>query len=214
MKLLLTSSGLRHKKIAAALTEMVGKPASETKVAFIPTAANVENGSKDWQVNQLLALWRFGYSYIDIVDPSAAGVADWKERLAEADVIFVGGGNTFHLLEQARASGLADWLTENLEGKVYVGSSAGSILATPTIGVGGLGQADRNINNLQDLTALGLVDFEFIPHAFRMFSEEAMENYAKASKHNVYAADDTTAIKVVDGNIEVISEVYWKLHEK
>jgi len=97
---------------------------------------------------------------------------------------------------------------------VYVGSSAGSILATPTIGVGGLGQAARNINNLQDLTALGLVDFEVIPHAFRMFSEEAMQGHAAASPHNVYAIDDTSAVKVVDGKAEVVSEVYWKLFEK
>jgi dipeptidase E len=211
MKLLLTSGGVRNSSIADALKEMVGKSPSDTKIAFVPTAANVEAGNKDWYVNQFLMLWRYGYCWIDIVDPSAGNVNDWKERLAAADVIFVSGGNTYHLLEQARASGLLEWLKHNLESKVYVGSSAGSILATPTINVGGLQQADRNINNLQDLDAMGLVDFEFVPHALSFFTEEVIEDFAKASKHSVYAADDATAIKVVDGKAEVVSEGFWRL---
>ena len=214
MKLLLTSGGIRNSKLADALKELVGKTPSDTKIAFIPTAANVEEGNKDWFVNQFLMLWRYGYSWIDVVDPSAANVNDWKERLAAADVIFVSGGNTFHLLEQARSSGLMDWLKENIESKVYVGSSAGSIIATPTIAVGGVQQVDRNINNLQDLEGLGFVNFEFMPHALRMFSEQIMQEYAKSSKYPVYAADDTTAVKVVDGKAEVVSEVYWRLYEK
>ncbi|HJQ08878.1 MAG TPA: Type 1 glutamine amidotransferase-like domain-containing protein [Candidatus Saccharimonadales bacterium] len=211
MKLLLTSGGVRNKGIADALKGMVGKPASETKIAFIPTAANVEGGNKDWYVGQFLHLWRFGYCWIDVVDPSAANVNDWKERLGEADVIFVSGGNTFHLLEQARATGLLDWLKQHIKSKVYVGSSAGSILVTPTIAVGGLTGADNNINNLQDLQALAFVPFEFIPHTLSFFTMEAVQDYAKSSPHPVYAVDDTTAIKVVNGKSEVISEGFWRL---
>jgi dipeptidase E len=214
MKLLLTSSGIRNASLAKALQEMVGKPASETKICFIPTAANVEAGNKDWYVNQFLQLWRYGYSWIDVVDPSAGGVNDWQERLAAADVIFVSGGNTFHLLEQARASGLADWLKQNLEGKVYVGSSAGSILAAPAIGVAGLENADRNTNDLQDLRGLGLVDFEFMPHYMKFFTVEVAKQYGLASVYPVYAADDATGVKVIDGNAEVVSEGVWKYFEK
>lgn len=214
MKLLLTSGGISTDDISKALREMVGKPASEAKVCVIPTAANVEAGNKDWFINQFVNLWRAGFSWVDIVDPSAADVKDWKERLAAADVIFVSGGNTFYLLERARESGLMDWLKDNLEGKVYVGSSAGSILAAPTIAVSGVRGADNNINNLQDLTGLGLVDFEFIPHAISFFPEEDMEAYAKSSKYDVYAGDDTTAVKVVDGEAEVLSEGFWRLYNK
>lgn len=212
-KLLLTSGGVCNGSIADALKEMVGKPASETKIAFIPTAANVEAGNKDWYVNQFVMLWRYGFVWTDIVDPSAGNVNDWKERLAAADVIFVSGGNTFHLLEQARATGLMDWLKQHLDRKVYVGSSAGSILATPTIAVGGLQQAHRNIHNLQDLEALGFVGFEFVPHMLNFFTEAVVEQYAKGSKYSVYTADDATAVKVIDGKVEVISEGFWKLYE-
>ena len=54
MKLLLTSGGVRNPSIAAALADLVGKPASEVKVAYIPTAANAEEGNKDWFINQFL----------------------------------------------------------------------------------------------------------------------------------------------------------------
>ncbi|PLS80773.1 hypothetical protein CYG49_04065, partial [Candidatus Saccharibacteria bacterium] len=123
MKLLLTSSGLANRTIVNAFNEMVGKSPSDTKIAFIPTAAHGEKGNKDWVINQMLNLWRRGYNWIDIVDPSVAGI-DWCSRLDEADVICMSGGNTFYLLDQARKTGFADWLRQNLESKVYVGGSA------------------------------------------------------------------------------------------
>ncbi|MEK7152605.1 MAG: Type 1 glutamine amidotransferase-like domain-containing protein, partial [Patescibacteria group bacterium] len=178
MKLLLTSGGVRNEAIAQALVDMTAKPASETKVCFIPTAANVETGNKDWYIGQFLNLWRFGFSWIDIVDPSAGGVSDWKTRLAEADVIFVSGGNTFHLLEQSKKSGFIDWLAKNLKDKVYVGSSAGSLFATPTIAAASLAGGDQNLTGLLDLEALSLVPFEFIPHVPSSFSLKDVEAYA------------------------------------
>lgn len=46
MRLLLTSAGITNRLIANALVSMVGKDARDIKVAFIPTAANVEEGDK------------------------------------------------------------------------------------------------------------------------------------------------------------------------
>ena len=48
MKLLLTSAGFTNNKIAQGLIDLVQKPFSELKLAFIPTAANVEPGGKEW----------------------------------------------------------------------------------------------------------------------------------------------------------------------
>jgi len=53
MKLLLTSNGLSNKSIAKALFDLVGKPPSETTIAFIPTAMNPGRGEKDWFVDDL-----------------------------------------------------------------------------------------------------------------------------------------------------------------
>src|SRR3989338_6548996 len=212
MKLLLTSSGVSNRTIAKALLELVGKTPSETKIGFVPIALNVEQGNKDWVVNQFLTLWRHGYNWIDIVDPTAAGV-DWQERLKEVDVIYPSGGNTFHLLDQARKTGFDKWLKNNLKNKVYVGGSASTILLTPNIGVAGIDKIDPNLSGLTDLTGLGLVDFEIVVHVPSMISSESAEKYAKKSKNRIYIFDDETALKIDGKKIEVVTEGSWKTYK-
>lgn len=209
MKLLLTSSGLSKRDIGKALQEMVGKAPSDCKVGFIPTAANVEPYNKDWLIGQFLQLQRYGFYQIDIVDISADGV-DWRARLADVDVLWVSGGNTFHLLDQVRKTGFDHWLKENIDRKVYVGGSASTILMTPSIEIAE--PIDDNYLGLSDLTGLGYVDFEINVHC----DEAAMNltaDYAKSRQNAVYALDDLSAIKVVDGNVEVVSGGTWKLFD-
>ena len=212
MKLLLTSGGIYNKAIGTALQEMVGKSVSEVKVGHIPMAANPEGNNKDWFIQQFVSLWRYGFNWIDIIDPSAAGV-DWRARLAEVDVVFMSGGNTFHLLDQARKTGFGDWLRENIDKKVYVGGSASTVLMTPDITIAGLpGFEDKNLPGLTDLTGLKFVDFEISPHS-EAAMQESMKTYAETARNPVYAIDDNTAIRVIDGKVTVISRGSWKLYE-
>ncbi len=211
MKLLLTSSGLSKRQIGEALQQMVGKAPSDCKVGFIPTAANVEPYNKDWLISQFGQLQRYGFYNIDIIDISADGV-DWRTRLEEVDILWLSGGNTFHLLDQVRKTGFDEWLKENIDKKVYVGGSASSILMTPTIAVAGLESGDENIPGLTDLTGLGYVDFEIEPHCDQV-RFEAIAAYAKTTENSVYALDDLSAIKVIDDNVEVISGGSWKYYE-
>jgi len=211
MKLLLTSSGLSKRDIGAALQGMFDKSPSEVKVGFILTAANVEPYSKDWVISQFNQLQRYGFYQIDIVDIAADGV-DWRGRLANVDMLWLSGGNTFYLLDQVRKTGFDVWLKQNIDHKVYVGGSASTILMTPTIAVAGLEPGDENVPGITDLTGLGYVDFEIEPHcdAARI---ESVKDYADQTDNPVYAIDDLTAIKVVDGDVEVISGGSWKLYE-
>lgn len=205
MKLLLTSTGIVNQKLASALQKLTGKSPSETKIGVIPTAANVEDGNKDWFIAQLTKLQTAGFNWIDVVDPSA-DVVDWQNRLTDVDVIFVSGGNTFHLLDQIRKTGFDNWLKQNLNHKVYVGVSAGSIIAGPTIAISTLPPGDPNLSEITDLTGLGLVDFEVSPHTPEAVSVEANQTYASAVKNVVYALNDQSAIKVDGARVEVISE--------
>ena len=211
MKLLLTSSGLSKRAIGERLQQLVApKTPSEVRVAFIPTAANVEPYSKDWLIGQFLQLQRYGFYQIDIVDIAADGV-DWQSRLAEADVLWLSGGNTFYLLDQVRKTGFDEWLKTHGKGKVYVGGSASTILMTPTIKVAeGI---DENVVGINDLTGLGYVDFEIGVHCDAVMLE-AMAEYARTSEHNVYALDDLSAIVIEDDNVEVISGGSWKYYAK
>ncbi|MBI1857160.1 Type 1 glutamine amidotransferase-like domain-containing protein [Candidatus Saccharibacteria bacterium] len=211
MKLLLTSSGIANRSIAAALRELTGKPSQESKVGFVPIAANAEGRNKDWLINQFLNLWRHGYNWIDIIDPTAADV-QWEDRLKEVDIVFLSGGNTFHLLNQVRKTGFDKWLNKNLKNKVYVGGSASTILATPTIEVASTPPGDPNLPGLNDLTGLGWVNFEIEPHCDQdRFA--VVEKYAKSKPYPVYGIDDETAIKVDGDRVEVISEGSWKLYD-
>lgn len=205
MKLILSSFGITNQTIADSLIKLTSKSPFETKIGFVPTAANVEPGNKDWFLSQISDLNKFGYNFIDIVDISASDV-NWKERLSQADVIFVSGGNTFHLLKCIRETGFDVWLKQNLDSKVYVGSSAGGIICTPTIAIAGVEPGDENVHNLTDLTAMNLVDFEVSPHTPEMLSYEANEDYAKTIENTLYALDDTSAIEVVDGEMRVVTE--------
>lgn len=203
MKLLLTSGGVTNESIAHELARLVGKPAEEAKVAFVPTAAFVEAGEKSWFVAQFTNLAKFGFVQVDIVEPSLPHT-QWRERLADADIIFVSGGNTYFLLDQSRQNGFADWLQNDLGGRVYVGSSAGSILVTPTIATAANG--DQNIVGIEDVSGVGLVNFEFLPHVPDFISLSTAEGYAVTATRDFYALDDQSALSVEDGVVRTISE--------
>ena len=118
------------------------------------------------------------------------------------------GGDTIYLDRWMRESGLAE-LLPSLD-LVYVGLSAGSLVMSPSVAddfaswtrpVGGEG--------------LGIVDFEIFPHLDNPdLPENTMadaERWAAGLTGSGYAIDDETAIKVVDGVAEVISEGHWRL---
>ncbi len=209
MHLLLTSAGITNNSIASAFDSLTKLSRSLVKIGFIPTAANAEPGKKDWFLKQLTDLQLFGYRNIDIVDFSATGF-NWQKRLNVCDAVYVSGGNTFHLLNEARIHGFDTWVKENIETKIYLGTSAGSILATPTIEIASVEPADTNDAGITDLSALSLVHFEISPHSPEQLSFEINESYAKKTSNKLYAIDDRTAIKVVNGTTEIISEGEWK----
>lgn len=210
MRLLLTSAGIVNDSIAKSLLKLADKPAAELKVAFIPTAANVEDGNKvDWLFRQYENLRRIGIEWIDMIDFADTG-ADWRSRLDVCDVLYLTGGNTFYLLDQIRKQKFDDYLSKTLADKVYVGSSASSITMTPSIDVAAIPPGDLNLSGLTDLTGLGYVDFEIEPHC-----DEArfgvIETYAKEHGKKLYAIDDQTAIEITGKDVAVISEGKWKL---
>lgn len=211
MKLLLTSNGIINQTIADNLKDLVGKQPSETKVGFIPTAVDVDTGNKDWFINQLTDLQKFGFNQIDIVEIAAMDI-DWQDKLSQVDVIYAGGGNPYllHVMNKVK---FGAWLKQNLDSKVYVGGSSGAIVVTPSIGVAQIkSYGSINTVNLQDLTGLSLVNFEVAPHVPDWPSYEEVEDYTKTIKNQVYAIDNQTGIKVVDGKIDIASEGKWKLY--
>ncbi len=216
MKLLLTSGGLTNKSIVDSLTNLTKRPFKDLKLAFIPTAANVEIGDKKfWLIKDLEVCKQLGFKEIDVVDISALPKKFWLPRLESANVLLVEGGNTFYLMSWINKSGLSRSLKSLLASRVYVGISAGSIVVTPSLI---LSQDKRAI--VKDMgervyeKGLGLVNFLVKPHVNSIyFPERTFANVLKESADiasTIYALDDNSALKIDGGKIEVVSEGSWK----
>ena len=134
----------------------------------------------------------------------------WVPLVKETAVLLVNGGDALYLCHWMRQSGLAD-LMPSLQKTIWVGLSAGSMVMTPRIGE----EFVQWRPPTGDDTTLGIVDFSICPH----LAQDGMpgnsmaeaERWAAEIPGPAYAIDDETAIKVVDGTVEVVSEGHWKL---
>jgi dipeptidase E len=138
----------------------------------------------------------------------------WISLVQETDALLVPGGDNLYLCYWMRRSGLADLVPSLRTDAVYVGVSGGSMVVTPDFGETYNG---RNPPAGSD-QALGLVDFALHPHLddeeMPWASLANLERWAAGRQAPTYLIDDRTAIKVVDGAVEVISEGHWKLVTK
>ena len=129
--------------------------------------------------------------------------------IQETDALLVNGGDVWYLCRWMRESGLADRLP-SLRATVYVGVSAGSMVPAPLFGE----TYDDPQTPFVIATGLGLVDFAMLPHLDHADHPESstakVERMAAEAPVPTYAIDDQTAIQVVDGAVEVVSEGHWK----
>lgn len=138
--------------------ELAGKT-----VTYIPTAGIVEeiDGMIENETNTLQSL---GLK-VDVLDVSSASYESIVSALTQNDIIFVGGGNTFYLLQELRRSGADKIVAQEVnKGKLYIGESAGAVIACPDIGYCSGMDSPEKAPDLTDYTGLGLVDFYIVPH--------------------------------------------------
>ena len=211
MKLLLTSGGLTNKSISNTLVDLVAKKPEDISICFIPTASNVEMGDKDWFINDLKNIDKQGFKSISIADISAVSESIWKPQMDEADVLFFEGGNTYHLMEWINKSGLAKLLPEYLKTKVWVGVSAGSMVTNPDLALK-ISQDlyNEDFDRIGEMSGLNYVDFYILPHLnssyFPKLIKENINKVAEQIPKKIYALDDKSALKVVNGKVEIVSE--------
>ena len=219
MQLLLTSAGVRNAAIHDALVDLLGKPIADSTALCIPTAMYGHPGSgldRAWEFvsgRSAQPMVELGWKSVGLLELTALPslpAEQWTPWVRHADVLLVSGGDALYLAHWMRESGLAD-LLPSLERTVWLGMSAGSMVMAPSVGEDFIqwrpaGTEDRT---------LGLVDFAICPHLVGGPDEpgntmEEAEGWAATMPCPAYAIDDETAIRVVDGEVDIVSEGRWR----
>jgi dipeptidase E len=222
MKLLLTSAGIKNPSIHDALVGLLGKPIAESDALCITTASYAHpmaGPGRAWSFisgqEPQCPMTELGWRSVGVLELTALPSLDrerWESWVRAADVLLVNGGDALYLSHWMRESGLAD-LLPSLDEMVWVGLSAGSMVMTPRIGEDFVQWRPPTGGD----ETLGLVDFSIYPHLASDGkpgnSMAGAEQWVAEIGGPAYAMDDETAIQVVDGAVEVVSEGKWRLLE-
>jgi dipeptidase E len=200
MRIFLHSGGPLGAEGRAALPGFLGRL---TRVAFVTAASLHDEGTYFERIRAALAP----------PPPEGAGLdllhLKWDDRpletLERAEAVFMGGGNTYALLKRLSASRLLDAIRARVRGGMpYMGASAGSNVAGPTI----LTTNDWNVVALDRFDALGLVGFNINPHykeadpmmaAFSETRDDRIREYHVVNANPVVGLEEGSWVVVEDG---------------
>jgi dipeptidase E len=171
------------------------------KVVFVPFAMH------DWGVYARKARQRLEAMELSVV--SVHDFSNMERTIEQSDAIFVGGGNTFRLLKGLYESNLLAAIRRRVEeGGVYVGSSAGSIVACQSLKT----TKDMPIVQPPSFEALGLVQFQISPHYLDPdpssthmgeTQEERIMQFLEENEEPVVGLREGSMLRIVEGRITV-----------
>lgn len=232
MKLLLTSAGLSNSTLRDALADLTGRPLTECRAIIVPTAILASDGGPEGAAATVAEVIRWGFGSVGTVELTALPSLPpgyWRPAFEAADVIVVGGGNGGYLSHWAHRTPFAGAVSRAVaRGAVYVGVSAGSILATPgfhvhrpTLLATGRYWDDEYDEWAPDGAAddrgLGLVQLTIRPHYqtddFPSISPDLMRTVARHADAPLYAIDDDTALSITDGVVTPVGDGLWERFE-
>lgn len=173
-------------------------------VTFIPTASKmekvvfyVEEGRK--------ALEKMGL-VVEELDISTASTAEITDKIKNNDFIYVTGGNTFFLLQELKRTGADQIITDEVNaGKLYIGESAGAMVASANIEYAKGMDSAKKAPDLENFDALGLVEFYTVPHytnsPFKKSGQKIVDTYS--SILNLSPISNNEAIVVSGSEITI-----------
>mmetsp|Transcript_105416 Transcript_105416/g.267848 ORF Transcript_105416/g.267848 Transcript_105416/m.267848 type:complete len:239 (+) Transcript_105416:107-823(+) len=214
-RLILTSCGLVSESLKSEFKRMLGPKPEQVSMWYIPTALIHEGCSSKQAIRQGEGIARqFGIGNIKVIDPEHTRGAELRKAVAElgqVGVVYAEMGNTYALRHQLRDSGGDALVREAMAGgAIFVGSSAGSIVAGRTVQMAFWKDWD-------DRTADGTVDVNWedpelargldicggrsmFPHANGQYGKKAWQD-EQAKKHG---HTDHEVIRLADGEGFVI----------
>lgn len=206
MKLFLSSQAI-SKEQAPHFIRLVGKSAKNIKIAVIENAADVEEGPKEWLMRnrQMIEGYGFDVEYIDL-RKYTQDLETLHTKLADKDVTWFGGGNTYYLRWLLRDTGIENIIKDLVQsGIVYGGGSAGAIVAGPTL-CHFEAADDPKVSPGVIYEGLGLTDKVVVPHADNEKYApiiQGINDKLKAGGYKTVLLNDTQAL-VIDGDSEKI----------
>ena len=175
-------------------------------IAFIQTASLTES-IRFYVKTGKKALEKVGM-IVEEVEITQFSNEEISSILHKCDYIYITGGNTFFLLQELKRKGVDKIISEQVKsGKLYIGESAGAIIASPDT------EYMKNVNfdpiekapELEDYSSLGLVDFYTIPHygnfPFKKKGEKVIQLYNE--KLQLIPISNKQAIFIEDSNIQI-----------
>jgi dipeptidase E len=207
MRLLLNSSSNVHgygylDHVEPFLRDFLG---DARRIAFVPFAA-FDHGAYVAKVRDRLAKMELEVVEIDELD--------------RADALFVGGGNTFRLLQKLQNGGFIATIRDAVRGGLpYVGSSAGSIVACPTIRT----TNDMPIVQPSSFDSLGFLDFQLNCHYLDPdpssthkgeTREERIREFHEENAALVLGLREATMLRVEDGAVTLQGEKHARIFRR
>ncbi len=211
MKLILTSQGFTTNQIAQAVSKLVGKPLQNINIAIINEAyvALSEKRDKRWLIKELSRLEKYIGGVIDFVNLRAYDKVEIRERLQNADLMYIVGGKNFILPDLFKETEFNEVLKEFAQEKAVMGTSAGSIVLGKQIESDEYWKARYDVTNREiENKTLGLVNFNIVPHYKREDHQKWNKDFLKETLQNnsfpIYAITDEQAVIYDEGEVSFV----------
>lgn len=199
---LASSINITAKAIAAEIKKEFGN--GKKRLLFITTASELKQ-DKVWQDKDRQSLIGTGFLVTDFTITGKT-VPEIKSAVQGMDVIHFEGGNSFYLLKQLQKTNSIKVFKSAVEkGKIYIGSSAGSVIVAPDI------LSARTLDNmaeagpLPNYEGLSIVDFLIFPH---WGNDHFKERYMNQKMANAYPGEDKIILLRDNQYVSIKNEMY------
>ncbi|HRZ30475.1 MAG TPA: Type 1 glutamine amidotransferase-like domain-containing protein [Candidatus Paceibacterota bacterium] len=201
MKLFLTSAGFADQNLRSFFIGNLGESPVNLRVVML---ALIKDSEEKFYVDlSRKELEEIGFTSIKFINLNE-GLE--PKALEKFDLVYVCGGNTFAIYKKIKESGFAGKIEELVKDDklIYIGVSAGSIIAGPDIEIAGWGsEGDENEVGLQELKGLGLTEVSVFPHYHEELKDE-VEAFRRKVSYPVVELRNDQLVYVEGDNWEII----------
>ena len=177
------------------------------EILFIPTAANVEE-YRDYVDEGITVLKENGYD-VTVLDIATAPHSKSVQVIKTSGCLCISGGNTFYLLQELKRNGLLDLIKQKIQDDMlYIGESAGAIIACPDISYNQIMDDKTVATELTNYSGMGLVDYYVLPHngEFPFVETTAQTIKIYSEKINLIPLNNSQAVIVENGVSSTLTE--------